>query len=130
MSKTYGSAKYKTYQAAIEGMAKFVLSESDDVPTVMLSPVVWSDEDGKRSYWFVVATGKLAAEVRLEQIKGDSRTHTENIRTALIMCLAMKRPIVIQDFDDELQMARCAEAVWPGAKMRRVVENIEAERKQ
>ena len=32
------------------------------------------------------------------------------------------------DFDDELTMARQAEAVWPCAKIMRVREQIEAER--
>jgi len=50
------------------------------------------------------------------------------LRGGLKAALVEHRPCVIVDFADELEMARHAEAAWPGAKIRRIVAQLEAER--
>jgi hypothetical protein len=50
-------------------------------------------------------------------------------RAGVMMALSNHPPVVAIDFDDEMQMARQAEAAWPCAKITRVREVIEEERK-
>jgi len=45
-----------------------------------------------------------------------------------MLALVERRPCVMHDFDDELEMAKWAEAAWPCAKSTRIRKSIEAER--
>jgi hypothetical protein len=38
-----------------------------------------------------------------------------------------RRPLVVHDFDDELEMTRFCEALWPGPKIKKLREAVEAE---
>jgi hypothetical protein len=49
-------------------------------------------------------------------------------RAGIMLALVRHPPCVAIDFDDELQMARHAEAAWPCAKITRIREGIEEER--
>jgi hypothetical protein len=92
----------------------------------VLSPVVWRQDAGRRRWYFLVAGG---SEFRVDQINADNRTMAKRLRAALVGALiGRERPIVIHDCDDELEMARCCEAIWPGGKAERIRAGIERER--
>jgi hypothetical protein len=44
--------------------------------------------------------------------------------------IGLRRPVSIHDFDDELAMIKCAEALWPSEENTRIRKVIEAERAQ
>jgi hypothetical protein len=48
----------------------------------------------------------------------------------VIAGLVRHRPLVIMDFDDEFEMAKWCEAVWPGPDTSGIRRAIEAERRR
>jgi hypothetical protein len=77
----------------------------------------------RRSYSLVVETFAWPS-----QLGSQERDLAERLRASLIVALIQGRPLVIHDTDDELEMARWCEAIWPSEKTRRVRAGIEAER--
>ena len=71
----------------------------------------------------MVGTGDKRGEFYADQII----CHDEADRAALKLALLRPRYVVI-DFDDEVEMAKVAEARWPCAKIKHIRKHIEAER--
>jgi hypothetical protein len=97
---------------------------------VVVGPVVWQlKDDGKRLWYFVVATGD-ANGFRCDQIGSDSQKFASQSRAAVIVEITQRRPpLVIHDLDDELEMAKWCEVIWPGETTRQIRTGIEAERR-
>lgn len=110
-----------------ERIVEHVLDGSPEAGHVVLSPVVWQQDADRRRWYFTVASG---SEFRVDQIVADNRTMAERLRKALVVALTRRKPIVIHDFDDELEMARWCEAIWPCPKTREIRAGIELERRQ
>lgn len=89
----------------------------------IIGPSVWQPTDGRsgKAYYFMAAGFDKEGFLLM---KMDGRPEE---RAAFIVCLTQHRPLVIQDMDDELQMARMCEALWPCDKTRRIKESLEAE---
>jgi len=93
-------------------------------------PVVWRPSDGTSArLWYLVVVGcDRQSEARIDRLVAGTEADTVAMRTGIIAALVAHKPCVVHDFDDELDMARHAEATWPGEKIRGVREAIEAER--
>jgi hypothetical protein len=91
--------------------------------TVMLGPVVTLNGD----WYFIFATGKCGG-IWTVKIEGADRAFAEETRSALWFNLIQHKPLIVHDFDDELEMARWAEVAWPSKQTRKIVSDIEAER--
>jgi hypothetical protein len=110
-------------------MAAYLVEGSRD-HTLMFGPVVWQPSDGtsaRRWYFHVVGCGRTG-EVWNDQLNAETEADTVALRNGIKMALIDQRPCVMHDFDDELEMARWAEAAWPCAKITRIRAGIEAER--
>jgi hypothetical protein len=109
--------------------AAYLLEGSVD-RTLLLGPIVWRPSDGTsaRQWYFHVAGCDRTGEMRVDQLNAESEADTEALRAGIKMALVERRPCVMIDFDDELAMARWAEALWPCGKATRIREGIEAER--
>jgi hypothetical protein len=96
---------------------------------VLISPLVWQPRsNGQRHWYFMVAAG---TEFRLNEFGADDKALARNMRASLTQALMQRQPpIVIHDFDDELEMMCWSEVLWPCAKTREIVAGIEAERAQ
>jgi hypothetical protein len=121
----------QTTRSTLEGQVTRIaayLRRGHISPHVLLGPIVWEPkgDDGKRWY-FVVATGDDNG-AHFDQLGSQERELAERLRASLIVALIQERPLVIHDTDDELEMARWCEAIWPSEKTRRVRAGIEAER--
>ena len=93
----------------------------------MVGPIVWEpDNDGGQRWYFVLASGAREG-ARLDCIKSPKMALVEKFRAALYGALIAERPIVVHDFDDELEMARWVEATWPSPKTRKIRADMEAE---
>jgi hypothetical protein len=82
-------------------------------------------------YWpaFYFVTGSADHEFFATQVGVSDRQDAEELRTAVMVALARKRTLlVIHGFNDELEMARWCEAIWPGERTRGIRAAIEAER--
>jgi len=109
--------------------ADYLLEASID-RTLLFGPVVWLPSDGTsaRQWRFIVVGCDRTGETRVDQLNAETEADTMAFRAGVMAALIEHRPCVMIDFDDELQMARQAEAAWPCAKITRLREGIEAER--
>jgi hypothetical protein len=109
--------------------AVYLLDGSTD-RTLFFGPVVWRASDGtsSRQWYFMVAGCDRRQQMRCDQLLADSEGAAVEFRAGIMLALVRHQPCVVIDFDDELQMARHAEAAWPCAKITRIREGIEEER--
>jgi hypothetical protein len=127
---TAGMPLSQSEVSLFEVMVDQILVGSTDI-NVFIGPICWQPTDGKasRRWYFTVATsgeeGFRCDEIRLE---GMERSEHEAMRQGFILGLVQRPPLVIHNMDDELDMARWCEALWPGAKIKGIRESIEAER--
>jgi hypothetical protein len=105
-------------------IAEFLVSKAAD-NTLAFGPLVWQPSRNglSKCRYFIVGSADECGEFHCDQIIGG-----EDDRLALLAALVTLRPSVIHDFDDELQMARWCEALWPCAKITRIREQLEQER--
>ena len=110
-------------------LAAYLLDGSID-RTLLFGPVVWRPSDGTsaRRWYFVVAGCDRTGETRVNHLIAETEAETVALRAGVMAALIKHRPCVAIDFDDELEMAKQAEAAWPGPKITRIREGIEAER--
>jgi hypothetical protein len=96
---------------------------------ILLGPVVERPEghDHDQPFYFVTMGGTERTHSTI-CIGGPERSLPEEFRTALAADLVNQRPIVIHDFDDELEMAKWGAAIWPCKKTQRVLDAIRQER--
>jgi hypothetical protein len=99
-------------------------------PHILLGPVVQRSIGSNDSpeFYFIV-TGGAEQTPSTMCIGGAERSYPDTFRLALRADLvAHAKPIVLHDFDDELEMARRAAAIWPCEQTQRIVADIQAER--
>jgi hypothetical protein len=97
----------------------------DKAVHAMVGPIVLDNADAP---YFVLATGIQDGACHIEQLKAQVRSDAEALRNSLFMSIMTEcRPLVMHDFDDELQMAKSGEALWP-ARFASIRASIEAER--
>lgn len=95
---------------------------------VVIGPICWRPSDGRagRMHYFIVASGERG-EYRCDQLICDEQGKD---RAELILAFADCRPpLVIIDTDDELEMAKMCERIWPGTRATKLRKNVEAERR-
>jgi hypothetical protein len=129
------AAGFVKREAAIRSFADQVLrGAKQPCPNVVIGPVVWGIDPGSdaRHWYFVVgSTGAdPAVPFRVDQLKiaQDDKAQAEWCRAALMVELIQRKPIVIHEFDDELEMARWSEAMCPCEKTRTILASLERER--
>jgi len=132
MGKHRKTAGYGTRQDAAIAIANHVTHDAGKTPMIAIGPLVWGIDPGhdKRHWYFVVASIGAKGNLRLDQIKTpvDNRDLAHEARTDLMAALIRRRPCVITDFDDELEMAKWAEALAPSERTTRIRTNLERER--
>ena len=96
-----------------------------DVEHVLLGPIVRDDDNAS---YFVVGTTTEDGEFHVDQLKAHKQDLARQWRDGIRMALIQRRPIVIHEFDDELEMAKWAAAICPGEKTARILEGIRRER--
>jgi hypothetical protein len=107
-----------------------VLYNAPEAPMVAVGPLVWgiNPTDGRRWY-FICASADAAGEFHLDclTIKNDDREWAERTRLALLAELVNRRPIIINDFDDEVRFAAFCAGVWPSERTRKIHADIKAD---
>ena len=96
-------------------------------PHVLLGPIVWWPDGDRRLWYFAVGSGD-AEGFHVDQISSRQKSLAVEFRAGIYAALMQERAIVVHDFGDELDMARWAEAIWPGPTTQNIRSNIEAER--
>ena len=120
-----------TMATAVAVFADEALRSMGKCPNVAIGPVVWEIEPGHDSrYWyFVVGSVGAKRKLRITQLKIEANQDiAEQARASLLACLAQRAPIVVMDFNDELDMARWLEALCPGKRTRTIRVGLERER--
>jgi hypothetical protein len=110
--------------------AAYLLDGSVD-RTLLFGPVVSRPSDGTsaRQWCFiVVGCDRASGEMRHDQLGAETEAEAAALRASVMAALVALRPCVMHDFDDELEMAKWAEAIWPCATITRIREGIETER--
>jgi hypothetical protein len=96
-------------------------------PHIVIGPIVWEAANRKRRWYFTIATAE-AGVANFDQIGSDELKLTEAARASLLLPLVQSPPVVIHDCDDEVEMARLCEALWPSVKTQKLRLAVEAER--
>jgi hypothetical protein len=96
-------------------------------PHTVLGPVVWELNDDLRRWYFIAITGNDKG-ARIDRLAAATKPLCQDLRSALAIALVHHRPLVIHDMDDELEMMRLCEILWPSPKTTRIRARIEAER--
>jgi hypothetical protein len=98
--------------------------------TLLVGPVAWQPSDGPSALeWFFIVVGcDWTGEMRHDELFAETEADTVALRADVMAALAARPPCVLHDFDDELEMAKVAEANWPCAKITGIRQAIEAER--
>jgi hypothetical protein len=120
-----------SFDEAIDLMVEHLLADvAGAVPHLMLGPVVWQIPAGsdRQQWYFVVGSGGRDG-FWCDQLGGTGKADTAKIREAVRLRLLQSPPIVVHDFDDELEMAKWCEAIWPCAMTTEIRTTIEAERR-
>jgi hypothetical protein len=98
-------------------------------PQIVIGPVVWELVGDLRRWYFVVASADRKG-ARFDQLACPNETLAKEFRFAIYMTLLLQKPaIIIHDMDDELEMARLCETIWPSRKTTKIRADIEAERR-
>src|SRR6266568_4730545 len=106
----FGSA-----EELIEHVVVEVLKDRCECPHVVIGPVVWQENQGKREWYFVLASGDPGFFSVMVGF-GDEAQLAEQCRASAFVSFIMQQPIVVHDVDDELAMARLCETIWPCEK--------------
>ena len=95
----------------------------------MVGPLCWQPSDGTdaRRWYFLIATSEARRGFRVDQVTVGAETR-EADRQRIVVEFMRRRPLVLHIFDDELDMARWCEAMWPGERITRIRKDIERER--
>jgi hypothetical protein len=111
------------------GTAAYLLEGSVD-RTLLFGPVVWRLSDGTsaRQWYFMVVGCHRTGETRHDQLNAETEADTVALRTDVMAALVALPPCVVIDFNDELEMAKVAEANWPCARITGIRQAIEADR--
>jgi hypothetical protein len=106
-------------------MVDHVLSEANDI-CVVVGPLLWQPSDGTAAkiWYFIVATSEAGRGFRCDQI---TTPDGEADRTAFLLELIRRRPIIVHDMGDEVSMARLCEALWPGDRITAIRKRVEAD---
>jgi hypothetical protein len=115
---------FKSREACVDAIVDHCLEGANDC-NVVVGPLCWRPTDGTSSrYWyFIVATSEKARGFRCDQVQGD-----EEDRMAVLLSLATRRPpLIIHVMDNEVDMARWCELLWPGKRISRLRKQVEAE---
>ena len=95
-----------------------------NVAHVLVGPIV----RGEPYFYFVTGCATVGGAFHLAQLGAADRGLAEAWRHGLLAELIQHRPIVIHDFDDELEMARWAAVICPGEKTARILAALRRER--
>lgn len=117
----------------IKQFADTVLRGAARGSTVAVGPVVWDLEAGYdvRHWYFIVGSADAHGEFQIDSFKiaHNERAVANQCRAALVMELVQRQPpMAIHSFDDELDMMRFCEAVFPCDKTRELRASVERER--
>jgi hypothetical protein len=114
-------------EGTVDSIVSYLVSKSAD-HIVLIGPLISRMVDGSFPMipYVTVCSGDERGQMHADQIM----YHDEEGRADLIFALMEHRPIVVQLCDDELQLARMCEAVWPCEKSTSVRRAVEAERCQ
>ena len=117
---------------AISQFVTVLLTGSGNTPQIGLGPVVWNIKPGHDTrFWYFTACSIQANNsfhVDMLSIQQDDRLLAEQCRVDVGVELIRRRPCVIIDFDDELELSKWLETQCPGDRSRRMREGLERER--
>jgi hypothetical protein len=114
---------------AFDGFVEYVLEGDDTAPHVFIGPIVWKLVGKTKRWYFSVVSGD-ANDFRIDAIEADEKHLVEAARNTVYAKFIARKPIVLHDFDDELEMARWTHAVWPSERAKKIVGAMETERTQ
>jgi len=113
------------FSKMIGAVADVVLQGEDRSPHVMIGPLVCRDKD----HWYFVIGGSDRDGFKVDKIAvGDNRQFGEHVRGSIYIELLQRRRVVLHDFDDELEMAKWCERIWPSDQTSQIRAAMESER--
>jgi hypothetical protein len=110
-------------------IAEYLLSDITS-PHIIIGPLVWQPSNGitARRWYFTLArfTAEFGFDLFEVEVDSDDLLARSALKLALIQL--RQRPIILHDVDDELEMAKLCETLWPSERISHIRASIEAER--
>jgi hypothetical protein len=121
-------SQYRSLDQSISQIVKHLRGGNAVSPHVLIGPLVWEGDPDDRQWYSVLDSGDRHG-FRCDKLafKTDKEFGEKTI-ASLHCALIQEKSIVVHIFDDELEMARWAHAIWPSPKTRKIREDIAAER--
>ena len=98
---------------------------------IAVGPICWLPKDGLKDkiWYFRTAVCDRRRGFVSDEVHSENRADIDALRNTILMGLmARKPPLIIHRFDDELDMVRFCETLWPGEKVTKIREAVERER--
>jgi hypothetical protein len=95
----------------------------------MVGTMPWREKRSDKRY-FVVATSQKRRGFGCDQVIFNSRDEAGHFRRQLMLELCSRPPLVVHDFDDELEMVQWCNATWPCEKTASILRDTERERQE
>lgn len=96
---------------------------------VVVGPLLWRPSPagtGGKRWYFIVAVCGLEG-FRSDMLSADDEDLALQARALTMMALIERRPRVVHDTDDELEMAKLCEVLWPGERISALRAAVERE---
>lgn len=109
------------------------VTQNIDDNNIVIGPLVWRlSDDGKKQWYFAVSASEKGRGFRTDAIDIGPGIDPHEARQSTILDFARHRnpALAIHDTDDELYAIRLCESLWPGERVTRLRQAIEAEREQ
>jgi hypothetical protein len=119
--------KKETWGGTARQIVDYVLKGSNDI-NVVVGPLLWQPSDGvggSKRWYFVIATSDERG-FRCDMVNVDAQER-EQMRMEVMAELVQRRPLIIHDMGDEVEMARWCEVLWPGKRIAAVRKQVEAD---
>jgi hypothetical protein len=109
---------------AVDEVAACIMAKSAD-QQIIVGPLItiMTDSSAPPIPYVMVCTGDADEQMHCDQII----CHDEAGRSALMLALCNHRPVIIHNMDDELDMVKWCDTLWPGDKTRRLISAVETE---
>lgn len=124
------SSKNAHLNDTVDRFVGYILDKMGD-PHVVIGPWCWKPSDGADSklWYFMVSTCDKKGEWRTDQVCSHDREDRALFTLALLyVSRERQKPLIMHDFDDELRAIKWCEMLWPGKRISRVRQAVEAER--
>jgi hypothetical protein len=117
----------------METAVDYALKDAGE-PCIIVGPCCYQPSDGSaaKRWYFCISTCGSDKQFRTDMVTVDpswgiEQGGAEVARARFLQTLITRKPLVIHDVGDEVTMARLCESLWPGERVTKLRQAVEAD---